>query len=549
MALLPAYRALMKIAQRAPTLAQVVTAARAGALGHATALFEAGGFGSATDDAAALAVAGRLARDRALQAPQDRKPRLFAEAAAAFAAANTLDPQAYSQINQATMTWLAGERERAQELARALLTALDGGGALQETPSWLAAARAEALLLLGDVAAAKAQLAKAAALSRDDPEDHAATMRRLALILAAAGEDAAWLDAYRPTRALHFAGHLGVAEGAAAVLGERVAAVIGDENIGAGFGALAAGADLVVAEVLLEQGADLHVVLPTPPDTFRAQSVTPYGPAWERRFADAIERATSLRWVTTIDGGYQPLATRLAADVAMGAARVHARRLQTEARQLLVIDDGEGPFGLGLNTRYMGERWKDGRGTGGSGQVCLRVPRSAPVTASGAKAPEGRGDLQLIAMLQIGFEGLDQLDDNAFADALDRVVEPFRARAARIEPRPDLLLPAGNARIVAFADPDAAWHHAARLLDAAGAAESLRIVGHYGLAHRLRDPDALVGNAVAELDALSRRALPGVLVATEAFAAAASVNCAEQMEIEEVGMLDEAPLFAVRAAQ
>ncbi|WP_225206128.1 tetratricopeptide repeat-containing protein [Novosphingobium huizhouense] len=537
----------MKLAQQAPTLAHVVTAIRAGALGHAAALLEAGGFETDGSDAAALAVAGRLARDRALRASPHDRPRLLAEAASAFAAAFRLDPRPYTRINEATLTWLAGDRDAARAIARQLLAWLDSDTCPAETPAWLCATRAEALLLVGDVAAAKGELARAAALPCVDPEDQAATLRNLELILAEAGEDAGWLDAFRPRGALHFAGHLAIAEGEAALLTERIALLVDDHRIGAGFGALAAGADLVVADALLDRGAELHVVLPTPVEVFAAQSVVPYGKPWVRRFRRALDEAASVRCVTTLGGGYQPLASRLAADVAMGAAKAQARRLRTSACQIVLVDDGPGPFGQGQNTRYVAERWQAGSARDGAAQVRLVVPRSSPVTASGAKPPEGRPDLVLFAVLHIAFEGLGGQDEAEFAQFLDTVVLPLRAASAGIEPRPDIVLPAGNARILGFADPERAWRHAAALLSQDGADRTLRIVGHYGLSHRLHAPDALVGSAVAQLEALAPLALPGVLVASEALTAAICVDgvSAEAMRIEEIGALGAAPIFAL----
>ena len=56
------------------TLARIVTVARAGSLTHALALFRAAGFDRADHDPAALAVAGRLAKDQALRAPAAERP-------------------------------------------------------------------------------------------------------------------------------------------------------------------------------------------------------------------------------------------------------------------------------------------------------------------------------------------------------------------------------------------------------------------------------------------------------------------------------------------
>ncbi len=50
--------------------------------------------------------------------------------------------------------------------------------------------------------------------------------------------------------------------------------------VGFAFGGLAAGADIVVAEMLLDLGAAVTAVLPFPPEPYLEQSVRPGGEAW-----------------------------------------------------------------------------------------------------------------------------------------------------------------------------------------------------------------------------------------------------------------------------
>jgi hypothetical protein len=545
----PAYIADMEQPAQAPTLAKIVNAARAGSLDYAIRLFRSGGFHLALGDPAALAVAGRLAKDRALRHAGADRAALMAEAAGAYGRAFALDPQPYTRINEATCTLLAGDTAGAQAIARELLALLDSGARIAETPYYIIATRAEALLLLGDRAGAEARVAQAKRLAIDCPEDQASTLRQLSLILEHRHAERGWLDAYRPRRALNFAGHLALAETAIAPLETRLRTVLTQNDVGAGFGALAAGSDLVIAEALLDIDAELHVVLPTTPDSFMAQSVVPYGARWVERFARCLDAATTVRWVSSVSGEYEPLAIHLAADVAMGASIMHAKRRWTTAIQLLIIDDAGGPFGGGRDTAYLGERWRAGTTNGAAmrdrRQICLIAPRSTAVAPSGSKPPEGRADRCLTAMLHIAFDGFDTLEDGAFAEALDTVIAPFRRACDALEPQPDVVLPAGNARIVAFHDPDAAWRHAAALLALPETAGRLRVVGHYGLAHWLGTPAALVGTSVGVLTALAPVAMPGVLIASEALASAVFVNQADLIHGEEIGEWRGDKLFAL----
>jgi hypothetical protein len=523
------------------SLAAIITAARAGSIGHAAALFEAGGWARRTADPAALATQARLLKDAALRAPAAEQPALLLAAADAYARADQLRPQPYTRINEATLRFLAGDRARAQAIATALLAWMDGEKDFAETPYFLAATRAEAHVLRGDRPAAAAALRMACAADRDGWSDRATTLRQLALILDAAGADARWLDEFRPPRSLAFAGHLGIAAAGATGVAREIAEWLDAQTIGFGYGALAAGADIVIAEALLARGAELHVVLPVRLDEFVAQSVAPYDPAWRPRFAACLAAAQSVQCVTSVSGSYEPLATQLAADVAMGGAVLNARRLQSSAWQLLVIDDAPARFGGGLGTAAIGQRWRDR-----SRQHCMIAPRSAPVPASSARpSPEGRRDRRLAAMLIMAFDGLDRCDEGRFAEAIDTVIAPFRRALAALPVQPDRVLPMGNAQLMAFADPDTAWAFARVLLALPPLALPMRLAGHYGLAHWLDDPAALVGRATAELAAMAAAALPGVLTASETLAAALSVNLAEDFHAEHIGEADEIRLFAL----
>ena len=523
------------------SLAAIITAARAGSLRFAMAMFEDGGWGERHDDAGALATQGRLLKEIALRTQGQARTGRMRAAADAFAAAGRINPQPYTRLDEAVLRLLAGDRDAAVAMARDLLAWLDSGAELAETPYFIAATRAEAHLICGETLAAAGALGEACAADPDGWADRAATLRQMALILDATGADKAWLDRFRPPRSLNFAGHLGVSAAAGAALRDEVATWLAREHIGFGYGALAAGADIVIAEALLARGAELHVILPISIEAFVAQSVAPYDAAWLPRFHACLAAAQSVRCLTGLSGAYEPLATRLAADVAMGAAVLNARMLASGAAQLLITDGGAGRFGAGLSTAYLGERWRDA-----GPQHCIAVPRDAPVAASGARAaPEGRGDRRLAAMLLIAFAGLDDLDETGFAVAVDTVIAPFRAACAQLPVQPDVTLPVGNARLVAFADPDAAWAFARAVLAMPPLAVPLRLSGHYALVHWLDAPVALVGRGIAELGAIAGLAFPGVLTASATLAAALCVNSAEEIAAEHVGEAGEIALYAL----
>lgn len=523
------------------SLTAIITAARGGAIDHAWSMFRAGGFDKLDGDPAALAVKGRLLKEEALRSAGDARARNFADAATAYAAADRIAPQPYTRANVAALSLLAGNVEHGRAMAGDLLAWLEREADIPETPYYLAAARAEALLVRGDVAGAEQALAEAIERAPAAWEDHAATLHQMRRIAAAQTLVLPWLGRFQPPRSLHYAGHLGIGEDGTAPLREAVDRVLQEDRIGFAYGALAAGAEIVVAEQVLRAGAELHLVLPTDTTNFARQSVTRYGGDWAERFEACLQQATSIRIATHVSGGYEPLATFLAGDLAMGAAVLNAEYLASESIQLLVIDEGPGRFGDGVGTGGMGARWQ----ATGRTQHLIRAPRTAQIVASGHKQAGGRPDRRLAAMLYIAFDGLDGLDEGRFAEALDAIVAPFRRKLAALPIQPALILPSGNARLVAFPDTDSAWAYAKLLLAEPLPHHPLRIGGHFALAHWLEEPAALVGHGVAELTAIAAAAMPGVLTVSEAMAWSLFVSPSEGLRAEPVGEVDGVRLFAM----
>jgi tetratricopeptide (TPR) repeat protein len=322
------------------SLTDIVALARAGAIDRALREYEAGGFGSAPDPAAQT-VRARLLKDLAKQRAGDERRRLYREAAEAYRWAFEMRPGSYPLINAATLSLLAGDVERSRTLAGEVLVRIEEEPNEPETPYWRSATAAEALLLLGRKSEAGAALAEAVAVAPRAWEDHASTLRQFALILAAQGGDPSWLDTYRPPRSLHFGGHMSFdSRVVRRDLDQTIAAILEEERIGFGYGALAAGADILIAEALVARGAELHVVLPGSLEAFASHSVGPFGGTWRRRFDALIEKAETVH--TGRPGGVLPGPQTIAVadEVAMGAAAMNALRLESEAVQLLVIDGG-----------------------------------------------------------------------------------------------------------------------------------------------------------------------------------------------------------------
>ena len=300
-------------------LAIIRRLARGGAAARAWSAFAAAGFDVRTDDATLLTLKGRLLKDLAMQADAGERSAGLRAAAEAYSAAAQLSDDSYPRINAATLVYLRGDKAAAQTLAQDLLDLIAQGRHGGETPYWLEATRAEALLLLDKTAEAQAALRHAVKIAPHAREDRAATLRQFRRIIAMSGGDDGWLDEFAVRPVMHFRGPMALPGSAAEAITAAVTAIAP----AMAYGALAAGTDIVAAEAALGVGAELHIILPGPVDLFRQCSVEPLGPDWAERFAALIDAASS---VETIDeaGGLTMAAVRLADDMAMGLAVAEA---------------------------------------------------------------------------------------------------------------------------------------------------------------------------------------------------------------------------------
>ena len=387
-------------------LHQILAIARAGNPARAWALFLSSGWGERTDDPKPLTLKGRLLKDQAKASDGADRARLYGLAAEAYAAAAALERDSYPLINAAALALLGGKPERARSLAQEALELLESDPEQGENAYWRAATRAEALLLLGDDTGARAALAEGISKLLYAWEDHAATIGQFELILAEQGKDAAWLDRHRPPPSLYFSGIIGLNDKDVTIQ-QDIDAIIAREQPGFGFGALAAGADILVAEALHKAGAELHVILPYPVDRFRELSVAPYGDHWCARFDALVEVAASLDVLTELPDEEERsigVAVELADLVAMGQCVRNAGVLKSWPKALTITGIDDAP-------RHQHLVWADS----GHNQFSISVTRKADhhsiTELAGAETREIAGLLWV--------EGIDQ-------DALPPVPEASR---------------------------------------------------------------------------------------------------------------------------
>jgi class 3 adenylate cyclase len=274
---------------------------------------------------------------------------------------------------------------------------------------WKAATAAEALPVLGDESGAAGAIAEAAAHNRVDYAARASTRRQLELICRLKDVDGAVLAPLANPTVVHYCGHRATPESGTVGFdadAQRRARVQVDELLarlgaGFGFGSLASGADILVAEALLDSGAELHVVIPFATSEFVKVSVADGGPDWVARFHRCLERASSVTMAT--DGEFLDDATLFdyAARLAMGDALIRAAFLGSQAHQIALWDGEPGRSGVGTATDV--ERW----GASGNDLTVVSVPGRGP--SKPAAAPEA--PRQIRALLFADMAGFSRLTD------------------------------------------------------------------------------------------------------------------------------------------
>lgn len=123
------------------------------------------------------------------------------------------------------------------------------------------------------------------------------------------------------------------------LLAARVAEALDRVDARVGFGPLACGADLLIAEALLARGGELNVVLPFAEDDFIAESVLCGGDDWLPRYRACRDAAASVHFATP--GAYVGDDNQFAYNTqfAMGLAALRADALGCAAVQVAVVSD------------------------------------------------------------------------------------------------------------------------------------------------------------------------------------------------------------------
>jgi tetratricopeptide (TPR) repeat protein len=528
----------------------VLALARAGSTAEAGRRFDEYGLAEVqAEDVAALRA--RIAKDAALAAEGEERRRHAAASADLYAAIFARTGGYYPAINAATLSMIAGDLVRARELAGQVLELVG----TSPDDYYAAATEAEANLLLGRAEEARTALARAGELRGGDDSAVATTRRQLRLVCDEIGIDAEILEALTGPAVVHYCGHLIAANGrfpaeAEGSVGERIAEEVRRHRAAYAYGSLASGGDILWAEALLAEGAELHVVLPFARDEFVQTSVAPAGPGWVERFDRCLAAASTVSNATEDAFLGDEVLYRYGAELAMGLALLRARYLDAEARQLALWDGA--PSETGAGTAVEVATWRR------LGHPVTVVSPNGTLPSAGATSPPAEvlaGGRVVRAMLFADIKGFSKLTDEQLPSFADRVLGAFASVLE--DPAVCYRNTWGDALYVVLSDAAAAAACALELQSAMASVDleseglpahlALRLGGHVGPVFNVRDPvtqaESFMGSHVSRTARIEPVTPPGSVYVTEPFAAALVLAGRNEFLCDYVGHMPAAKDF------
>lgn len=540
--------------------------ARAGATHEAHPLLERAA--EATSDPALLteilSLRGRLWKDGF---ERTRLPRLAERARREYLAAYAIAHDAFPGINAATLALLQGDAEAARELAQAILRTLD---ARTSAPNaWDQATAGEARLLLGELDRAATHYAAAWEQAAQDAGSVASMRRQLNLLARVLPDARALLPLLPVPDVVAFAGHMIDAPDRAAprfpaALEAAVAAALRSrlESMRSPilYTSAACGADLICIEQAQACGAEVNVVLPFDRDDFVRTSVAPGGEGWPARFEAALARAARVIMATEEGHLGDDALFDHAARLVDGLALLRATQLATVPSLLCVIDPAAGGDVGGTQASF--DRWRRRDGIVHAidlralrGAAAVDAPSSAAEAPAAAPAmptvPATRAQRSIKTMLFADFAGYSRLHD-AYAPLFQSqflAIGAAQIEAASVKPLEAKTW--GDGLYLVFDSEVAAAEFALGFLERMLAVDwtatrlpsssQIRVALHAGPVFRAFDPvmgrESFFGANVTRAARIEPVTPPGMIYASEAFAAILAAEGDDRCALEYVGRL------------
>ncbi len=489
---------------------------------------------------------GRLQKDLGLNASGSEALRHFTSAAQAYQEIFTETEDIYPGVNAASLWLWSNDRIKAQDIARQCLDCEP------KNDYYDLISRAEAHLVMADTRQVE-KLIDAAMKHLPGVDKRATACKQLLRNCDCLSIDESILQPLRPGPIVRYLGHMpwpeldGPAE-------KQLAGIVADQiaklKPETAFGSLAAGADILIAEVFIEHGIDLNLILPFSVEKFIDISVSPFGSNWVARFEKCLAAASSLKFSCETDQLPDGTVFQYCSQFTMGVATMMAENVGAEPVQLAIWDENAEckPGGTTQDVRHWASL--------GNSQILLSKagkpvdPTIAEQQAvRAAKVPDGREIRAVLFGDFAGFSGLREFDLKVFYEDILSVI------ASEIYPYQDDILSKntwGDGLFMVFRDVTSAGNAAHAISSAISAYLAtkstalknlqLRLGLHVAPMTRIIDPitelTTFVGSEISKAARIEPITPPGTIFVTEAFAAMAAQESGINFRCEYMGQVE-----------
>ena len=543
----------------------VLSSARLGATEQAHRLYDS--FKLKSESGVNYAALGaRLVKDSALASISSAKASLLQAAAKRYEQIYRSDESSdyYPAINAATLYFLAGDKHISSELARDVLALCQ----VAKPSFWLHASAAEAHLLRGETQSAITQLGLANEFADGNWASLSVTQKQLSLITS----DQSVLGALKLPRVIHYAGHIisapeigggrFPAEQENRITG-KIVDLLDKLDVGIAYGSLAAGADIIFAEQVINRYGELHVSLPFSLEEFRRVSVASAGEEWLRRFDYCWELATSTSVCSSGKYNGDDSLFNYCSLHSMGRACLRQQHLAAPLSQI-VVWDGESTETVAGTYADM-ETWTK---LGHKSDIVFTSPRQkrVEVEPSGvlypAKVGAGSSNKKPYSILFGDIKGFSALPDaqlprfvRKILGCIADVIEELKKSEG---PESVLMVNTwGDGLFVVLKDTHVAAKFSLAMQEAIGRVGAqdaeflnpveLRLGIHYGPIYKIEDPVTKRSNYFGEHVNLAARiepiTPPSQVYVTESFAAQLALSKSVNYKTEYVGYMPMAKDF------
>jgi class 3 adenylate cyclase/tetratricopeptide (TPR) repeat protein len=527
-------------------------------------------------DEETLGQIARTYKDAALlEADLAKRQALLREAAEKYLDAYQKTGGIWTGINAATLFRLVDDAQ-AQPLAvkvHAQCLAELAKMSPDDDPYWTLATLGEASLVLENWAGARTWYGSASRVGRGRYGDLASTRRNAHLLLEhleGRGEDLQQL--IRLPRVAVFAGHMIDRPGRPQprfpaqlerFVYDEIRKRLVEQDVRVGFSSAACGGDILFLEALQDLGGEAHVVLPYNQEEFVQHSVAlEEGSTWPLRFRVALQRAVDVSMAAERPLKLGSISYDYANWQLSGMASMRSEQLSSEMVGIAVWDGQPGDGAGGTSTVV--ERWEklgvrveviDIRDLlrQHAPHLVSEAPAAAPARVIAATAR----NTDIMAMLFADAVGYSKLSDEQAPHFVREVLGLVSEVLKQSQVPPEVQNTWGDGLYFVFKDLRQAGLVALELSDRIRSAEwenlpkdmSLRVALHAGPVHRCEDPiingPNYTGAHVSYAARIEPITPPGLVYASQAFAAIAAARGVKEFLCDYVGQLPFAKNFGV----